>query len=229
VTPRSDPGGDNPYLYSVFLNYNFGSTRGFDLSVTKRMSHYFSGNLSYSWVKSMVLEQTSWDGYWNSETYKMMPKRMVPATWEQPNSIRGSVDFILPSGFGPTVLGFKPLSAFGFTFTYSGTSGYTYNASTYTSAGIGEVSSRYQTPFQHSVDGRIRKNFTVFDYSCQVFAQLGNLFNTRAVTEPFTSTGLGNVGLTGDYSSYSATRLDALSTSHFGEGRNISFGFRVNF
>jgi hypothetical protein len=229
VPARSDLGGDNPYGYSVFLNYNFASARGFDFSITKRMSHYFSGNLSYSWSKSMVLKQTSWDGYWDSETYAMLPKRMVPAEWDQPNSIRGSVDFILPSGFGPTVLGFKPLSAFGFTFNYSGMSGYSFSPSTYSSGGLGTVSTTYQMPFQHDVSGRVRRTFTVFDYQCQVFAQLGNLFNTRVTQYPYLSTGTANYMLTGDYTSWSATRLDGLSTSHFGQGRNISFGFRVNF
>ena len=225
----SDPGADNPYYYSVFLNYNFGSSRGLDVSFTKRFSSYYSASLNYSWSRSLVLQQTSWDGYWESETFAMMPKRMTVPDWDQPHSLRGTVSFELPPNFGPTVLGFKPMSSFGTTLTYSGNSGYNYTPSTYSSAGVGEVSQTRQLPFQHSVSARIRKSFSMLDYQCQLSMSLGNIFNTRPTNQGFTSTGRGSYPLPGDYSGYSVTRMDGLSQMMFGQGRNISFGFRVNF
>ena len=74
VPAYSDPGNENPFGYSVFLNNNFGSARGVDVTLQKRYSHYFSGTLNYTWSRPSVLKQTSWDGDWDGGNSKTMPK-----------------------------------------------------------------------------------------------------------------------------------------------------------
>ena len=228
--PRySDVGGDNPYDYSVFINNNFGSARGLDLSVIKRYSNYFSGNFSYTFSKSSVLKQTSWDGYWDGNTILTLPKREEQATWEQPHSFRGNLSFNLPPAFGPDMLGFKPLSSFGVTFLYSGTSGWSYNPSSTSTAGIGEVNqgAESRSPFTHNIDARFRKMFQLFDLDAQVSMSLRNLLNSRSTQEPYTNTGLG--GVERGYANSTITEVDAFTTNNFLAGRNITFGFRLKW
>ena len=236
VLEYSDPGMDNPYGYSVLLNNNFGSRRGLDLSIKKKHSHYFSGNISYSWTKTTTIAQTSWEGSgvregegsFSAYTTVTMPKREQKPEWERPHSIRGNFNFQLPRGFGPNVFGFKPLSNFGVYLTYSGNSGWSYTPSSTSSAGIGEVSSRGNTaPFQHNINARLRKNFTLFDKQAQLSVNLGNVLNTRLEQEPYGTT--GRAGYVTGYEGYSSTVVDGFTTNNFVGNRNIRFGFRIQF
>lgn len=236
VLAYSDPGMNNPYDYSVLLNNNFGSRRGFDLTINKKYSHYFSGRFSYSWIRTTTIAQTSWEGSgiregeesFDTYTVATMPKREKRPEWERPHSIRGSLDFQLPAGFGPNVFGLKPLSNFGVNFTYRGDTGWSYTPSSTSSAGIGEVSSRgNRAPFMHNVNARIRKRFTLFDMEAQIFAQIDNLLDARQEQEPYSST--GRAGYVTGYEGYSSTWVDAITTNNFVGSRNIIFGFRLKF
>ena len=237
VLAYSDPGMDNPYDYSVFLNNNFGSRRGLDVSVRKKYSHYFTGNFGYSWTKTSLIAQTAWEGSGADEgetsytayTKVTMPKRESKPAWEQPHRFTGNIDFQLPTGFGPNVFGFKPLSNFGFYMSYRGNSGWSYTPSSTSSDGIGEVESTRAntTPFQHRVDAQVRKRFTLFDLEAQLFVRLGNILDTRLEEDPYTST--GRAGYNVGYDDDSSTVVDGYTTNNFVSSRNITFGFRLKF
>jgi len=225
VNSYSDPGYDNPYTYSVFLNNNFGSAKGVDLTLIKRYSHYFSGNVNYTWSKAMVLMQTSWDGYWDGVSANTMPKRERVADWDQPHSIRGQVAVNLPRDFGPEAFGFKPFSLFGFNLIYYGESGRVYTPSTQSGA-IREANSG-RWPFVHRIDGRFRKTFRLFDLETQAFVNVTNLFDTRNALTGYTVSGRPDIPASG--ANMSATSMNASIANNFQRGRGVDFGFRIRW
>jgi len=225
VPAYSDPEGQNPYSYSIFVNNNFGSARGLDLTIEKRYSHYFSGRINYTWSQARVLRPTSWDGYWEGDTKQTMPKREVKPRWDQPHSIRTYLTFSIPRDAGPTIFGKKLLSSLGISLIYQGESGRPYTPYM-AEAGYLAKENSARWPFFHQFDIRAYKNFRAFGLTYSAFLQVRNIFDRKNVMEGYTRTGSAT-DPGGAYSSYSATRMDGISVNNFGPRRSVTFGFRV--
>jgi outer membrane receptor for ferrienterochelin and colicin len=226
VNAWSDPGNDNPFRYSVFLNNNFGSAKGVDVSFRKRYSHYVSGSLNYTYSKAMVLQPTSWDGYWDGLTAQRQPKREQIADWDQPHVVRARINFNLPRDFGPEYFGFKPLSTFGFTLMYYGESGRLYTPTT--QSGSIRESNSARWPFFHRLDGRFLKTITIFGLDTQAFADITNLIDRTNTITGYTSTGSATDWGT-QAGNGSATYYDGATINNFDRGRGVNFGFRIRF
>ncbi len=227
VPAYSDPQHQNPYTYSVFVNNNFGSARGIDLAIRKRYSHYFSGTINYTWSQARVLRPTSWDGYWNDDTQKTIPKRETKPRWDQPHNIRVYVNFSIPRNAGPTIFGKKLLSSTGLSIFYQGESGRPYTP-TFDETGYVAKENSARWPFFHQVDLRAYRNFKLFGLTYSAFLQVRNLFDRKNVMDGYTNTGSAT-DPGGLYSEYSATRMDGISINNFGPRRSVTFGLRITF
>ena len=232
VNAFTDPGQDNPYRYSIFVNNNFGSAKGLDLTIQKRYSNYFSGNLNYTLSKATVLQPTSWDGYWSGATTERAPKQERIADWDQTHVVRTNIDFNLPLGYGPEVLGFKPLSSFGLNLIWFAESGFPYTPGSTGSGdeGLGRVRviDSDRLDWTSRVDVRFRKLFTMFDLQTQAFVEIRNFWNTQIIQSTnsrSTANGLTNVNI----GTHSITYLDGLLANNLGPRRNVSFGFRLRW
>ncbi len=225
VPAYSDPQHENPYSYSIFINNNFGSAKGVDISIRKRYSHYFSGTINYTWSQARVLRPTSWDGYWEGDTKQTQPKRETKPNWDQPHNIRFYLNFSVPTGGGPTILGTKLLSNLGVSLMYFGESGRPYTPYM-AEAGFLEKENSARWPFFHQFDLRAYKNFKALGLTYSAFLQVRNIFDRKNVLEGYTRTGSAT-DPGGAYSSYSATRMDGVSINNFGPRRTITFGLRV--
>ncbi|MGQ9560079.1 MAG: TonB-dependent receptor [Candidatus Oleimicrobiaceae bacterium] len=225
VPAYSDPGHDNPYTYYVFLNNNFGSAKGVDVTLRKRYSNYFSGTVNYTWSRAMVLKPTSWDGYWDEDTKQTMPKRESVASWDQPHSIRVHVDFSIPSRSGPRIFGKRLLSNLGVSLVYFGESGRVYTPYM-GDEGYLEKENSARWPFWHQFDLRAYKNVKAFGLTYSFFVQVRNLFDRLNVLEGYARTGSAT-DPGGAYGTYSATRMDGITINNFGPRRSINFGVRV--
>lgn len=227
VPAYSDPLGLNPYSYSVFLNNNFGSGKGIDITLRKRYSNYLSGRINYSWSRSMVLQQTSWDGYWDGDTQQTQPKREVIADWDQPHTFRANINFSIPTDSGPDIFGKKILSNFGMNFTYHGESGRVYTPYMGES-GYLEKQNSARWPFFHQFNLRAYKNIKAFGLDYSFFMDIRNIFDRENVMTGYSRTGSptdpGDV-----YQEYSSTYMDGISFNNFGARRSMSFGMRLLF
>ncbi|MFQ5798675.1 MAG: carboxypeptidase-like regulatory domain-containing protein [Bacteroidota bacterium] len=227
VPAYSDPGQDSPFSYSVFLNNNFGSAKGVDVTLTKRYSGYFSGTVNYTYSRSRVLTQTSWDGYWNDNTKLSLPKQETRPEWDKPHVIRVNINFSMPKGKGPSLWGRHPLSDFGINLIYYGESGYPYTPTVAEGQFREQYSERW--PFYHQFDLRSYKNFTLFGWRYSVIVEVINLFDRKNVIEGYTATGSATVPGPGTGSSYSATRMNGININNYGPRRRVSFGLRLRF
>jgi len=225
VPPYSDPGGENPFGYYVFLNNNFGSARGLDVTLQRRYRDFFSGTLNYTWSRARVLKQTSWDGYWDDESSNTLPKRESIASWDQPHSIRLNLNFSIPKDAGPTVFNQKVLSNFGVSLVYFGESGRVYTPYM-GEAGYLEEENSARWPFFHQFDLRAYKNVEIFGLTYSFFAQVRNLFDRKNVIDGYTQTGSATDPGTAN-ADYSATSMDGISINNFGPRRAVTFGVRI--
>ena len=226
VPAYSDPGNDNPFTYSVFVNNNFGSARGIDLTATKRYSHYFSGTLNYTYSRALVLEPTSWDGYWARETKETLPKRESIADWDQPHVLRANINFSIPRNSGPSFFGSKLLGDVGINLIYYAESGRPFTPTA--AEGQLEEKNSQRWPSWHQIDFRAYKNFRIMGLEYGLFLQVENLLDRKNVQDGYTSTGDPEVSRN-LYASRSATRMDAINTNNYGPRRMAIFGLRVRW
>jgi len=227
VPAYSDPGSDNPFSYTVFLNNNFGSAKGLDVTLTKRYSSYFAATVNYSYSRARVLKQTSWDGYWDSNTKLTLPKQESRPEWDKPHQIRANLNFSLPPGKGPSLWGHHPFSDLGINLIYYGESGYPYTPTVAEGQFREPYSERW--PFYHQFDLRAYKNFTLLGMNYSAIVEVINLLDRKNVIDGYTATGSATVPGPGTGSSYSATRMDGININNYGPRRAVSLGLRLRF
>ncbi|MFQ6617243.1 MAG: TonB-dependent receptor domain-containing protein [Fidelibacterota bacterium] len=211
------------YNYYVMDNYDHGTARGFDITVDKRFSNYFAGQLNYTYSVAKANRYYSWTGYWSSQTAESEPKKEFLMDYDQTHvfNINGTVQ--MPKGFGPRILGFKPMQDFLVDFIFYAASGYPYTPS------IGGKpappnSARIQPSYQ--LDVLFRKDFPLFkDVEIGFFALVKNLFNRLNPLTVYSSTGSPTDPDPG--STALVTQLDR--PDFFGPRRSIDLGIRLIF
>ena len=234
VPSFSDDGGNNPYTYSVFVNNNFGSARGVDVSVEKRYSHNFSGRVDYTWSQSRVYKPTSWDGYWDSNTKAESPKGDERSLWDQPHVMRANVRYKFPVNYGTgsgSLSQVKSLfSGLGVTVLYYGESGRPYTPIVDGGEIIEPFSARW--PFIHRFDTRLFKEFQIGGVKAVLFSEAKNIFNRANVLVGYERTGDPFDPGTSTYdpeNGRSSTYWDSRNNNNFAQWRQVEFGIVFNF
>ncbi len=227
VPAYSDPAHVNPFTYAVFLNQNFGSARGLDLELRKRMSHHFGGSVTYSYTQSRVLDPTSWDGYWNGSTEKTRPKRERIAPWDQPHVIRGYITVYSRKHEGPAIGTFFPLENWTVTLFYYGESGFPYTPIVPGNAVVKRYSARW--PFVHRFDLNVSRNFHLAKMRLRAYMQVKNLFDRKNVMTGYYRTGDPEDPGTSSYYTLSSTYWNSRNVMHYRLRRLIYFGLEYTF
>src|SRR3970282_994636 len=90
-----------PYQYGVINNSNYANAKGFEISISKRYSSYFSGNLNYTFLIARGNENTSRTGvktFYGSTNDRLRPRRDFYLDWDRTHTIGGNVNFWIPAG-----------------------------------------------------------------------------------------------------------------------------------
>jgi outer membrane receptor protein involved in Fe transport len=218
-----DPDSIGAYSYYVLDNYDYGTAKGVDVTITKRFSSNYGATVNYTYSVAKANRYYSWTGYWNGETADTEPKRETLMPYDQTHKLDANIYFRFPEGFGPTVLGFNPLERWYFNFVITYESGYPYTPVVGSRAGD-PMSAR--SPDRSQVDATIRREFRLFDrFTLGVFARIRNLFDQKNVLYVYPSTG-------------SATKPDPTASGYstyydrpdfYDIRREIDLGLRIEF
>ncbi len=227
VPAYSDPAHINPFTYAVFLNQNFGSARGLDLELKKRMSHHWGGSLTYSYTQSRVLDPTSWDGYWNGSTEKTRPKQERIAPWDQPHVIRGYITLYTRKHEGPAFGKIFPFQNVTATLFYYGESGFPYTPIVEGNAVVKRYSARW--PFVHRFDLNLSRNFALRRGGLRAYVQVKNLFDRKNVMTGYYRTGDPEDPGTSSYYRLSSTYWNSRNVMHYRLRRLVYFGLEYSF
>ncbi|NOX19404.1 MAG: TonB-dependent receptor [Chlorobi bacterium] len=227
VPAYSDPGGNNPFTYSVFVNNNLGSAKGLEINFRKRLSDNFGFNINYSYSEAKVLLPTSWDGYWSGATSDDLPKKETTAPWDQTHVIRANFQYNIPRNSGPSLFGSKILQNLDIAVFYYGNSGMPYTPTIPGGVIVEPYSARW--PFSHRFDLRISKMWFAGSMKIIGLFQVKNLFDRKNVISGYTRTGSATNPGTASFYTKSSTYWDSRNNNNFGLPRTIYLGVEIHF
>lgn len=227
VPAYSDPGGNNPFTYSVFLNNNFGSGKGLEITIEKRPIDNFGFYINYSLSEAKVLQADSWDGYWNGQSTDELPKQETIAPWDQTHVIRASFQYNIPNNSGPEIFGSHWFDNLNLSLVYYGESGVPYTP-TIPGGVIAEPYSE-RWPFINRFDFSLTKEWRFIGLRFIGLLQVRNIFDTENVVSGYTLTGSATDPGTSSYYTRSSSYWDSRNNNNFGERRTFYIGFEFLF
>jgi|GEM_PF-2584739 len=182
------------------INEEYAESKGFEITLRKRYSHFFGGSISYSYCKA---EGTSSDVTQISR-YPLLsmtharllgyepiyPQDTMPMNFDQNHTIYLNLDFNIPIGTGPTIFGKKLLSGVGANIMSTLHSGRPYTPVTaYTMNVTSDRFNSARYPWTYSADGKFYKDFRFFGQEFSVFIEVYNLFNIQKPVSVFEGSG----------------------------------------
>jgi hypothetical protein len=179
-----------PYSFTASRNFDFGSSRGVDLTLEKRG---LADNLwlvaSYTYSTAKANRADPWEGYRNTDTPETTPKREILMNFDRTHDFNLSTGYAIPRNKGPKVFGARPLSNFRVNMVYFAQSGAPYTPIVNEIEGAPN-SERF--PWIHQVNLSFSKavRVTGIDYSFGFF--IDNLFDRKNIVDIYRRTGLPN-------------------------------------
>lgn len=204
--------------YSVYVNRDYGSVRGFEVKVEKRYSNYTSGNINYAYTYAMGKSSSYRQGYDFGHRGQPIPIREWPLNWDVRHSVNILGDFRIPRGQAPVILGLRIPDGWGVNMMWKIESGKPYTPSG-RSADQYTTTNSARTPYRTWVNLRINKDFKFSGLKLQLLCEVENLFNRRNVRAVNTEAGdpLGMM------------RPEDINPAAFGVGRNIMLGAAIDW
>jgi len=166
-------------FYDRYINGDYGSVRGAEISLMRRPSGFwsFSANYSYQVAKGKSSGATQnysylWAGW-------VIPKRESYLDWDQRHSANVNVDFRIPQGEGPRIGSFPILEGFGAALQWSWGSGFPYTQDSQGTASPEINGRRY--PWTMSTDLKVDRTIWAGPVTLDVYCWVLNLFNRKNI------------------------------------------------
>ncbi|MFQ6091905.1 MAG: carboxypeptidase-like regulatory domain-containing protein [bacterium] len=219
-----DPDSLGLYNYYIFTNYDYGSARGFDLTIEKRFSNYYSGVLNYTYSVAKANRYYSWTGYWDSQTAETEPKKEILMDYDRTHMLDLNSDLRFPADFGPSIAGVKPMENLYFNFLVQLQSGQPYTP--VIGAKTGEPNSE-RMPMYFTIDMVVRKEFETAGFRYGLFARIFNLLDRKNAIDVWAET--GNPTDPGPSASTTQTSTFYDRPYYYGPRRSVDLGIRLYF
>lgn len=187
-------------FYFQAFNEEYAESKGIELTLRKRYSHYFGGSVSYSYsvaegTASDVTQITRYPltgiTYAKQLGYEpIYPQETMPMNFDQNHTIYVNMDFRIPYGGGPTVFNKKLLSGFGANIMSSIRSGRPYTPVTsYVTTMTCDRFNSERYPWIYTTNGKFYKDFQIFGKDITMFVEVYNLFNIQKPISAFEGSG----------------------------------------
>ncbi len=178
----------------IFTNGDNGNVKGFDITLSKRYSNYFSTDLAWSlqWARGTTSSPTDWatgSGFGrlfdplNPGVLLPPPSELQPEEFDRLHNINWQFTLRFPQDFREgTALG-TVLENFGLYLVYNAHSGepYTRRATTGQGEPLEDIG-RSRLPWVHSGDLRVTKGLNILgDFGFEVFATVENFLDVNNV------------------------------------------------
>ena len=212
--------------YTVFINADFGRVQGFDLTLNKKYSNYFSGFLNYSFMVAEGNESDPIEGFsqYREDDAHLRPNRTFPLDFDQRHSISANLDIYFPKDFGPSIFGWKVMENLSANFLMRAGSGLPYTpTSRDPDASIVMEPNSARRPWTWQFDMRIAKRFYVQKIGLDFYLRVENLFDRINVVRVWSRT--GDPWSDGPTSNYSKDRQ--ANPENVGIRRQIRAGFII--
>ena len=176
-----------PYSFTASRNFDFGSSRGVDLSLEKRGAR---DNLwlfaSYTYSAAKANRADPWEGYRSSDTPETTPKREILMNFDRTHDFNIVSGYHIPRDKGPGLFGVKILSNSRINLVYFAQSGSPYTAIVNEVAG---QTNSERMPWIHQINMSFSKEFKIGPTRYSVGLLIDNLFDRKNIIDVYTRTG----------------------------------------
>ncbi|PKK82945.1 MAG: hypothetical protein CVT49_11170 [candidate division Zixibacteria bacterium HGW-Zixibacteria-1] len=183
--------GGNPV--TQFVNEDFGSVKGVDVTIEKIARGNFSGSLVYSYMSAMGNSSSAYDGYYNyiaNTTDTVKPVQEYPLDFDQRHTATITMNYYVPRDWTGKFMGMNVPGAWGMNMIAHYGSGLPYtltdiNGVRYGSLNEGRMPSVFSVDFRFNKDIFLRNSKNFFSF----FVEVENLFDRRNAVNVYTNTG----------------------------------------
>ncbi len=170
-----------PYSYTIYDNSNYGKVSGLDVTVTKRMSNYFGGSVTYTYSVAKGNESDPTEGYsdYRGANAILRPKRVFYLDFDRRHVVSGLLNVVFPRAFGPLLFGCYPFENLNANIVLQMASGLPYTPNTLEEGDqliVEKNSGRKGGTFQ--VDLRVERWVSAYNVKFSAFIKVANLFDT---------------------------------------------------
>lgn len=203
-----------PVQYHRFINQDYANSKGVEMTLKKRFSHYFGGQINYTLSKaegnaSDVTDAfNDWYSFSVNKTYP--PKKTINMDWDQTHTVNFVFDIGKAGNWGINIVG-----------NYG--SGLPYTPLSSRGLRIDEPNSA-RKPWTMTVDLRATKDLEWAGIDFVVYADFENILNKKNVYLVYGSTGKPDVNNNWDYSVDWITR-----PYYWGTPRTFQLGISAGF
>ena len=173
--------------YVVFTNSDYASVKGIDLTLTKRYSSYFSGSFDYTYMVARGNNSEPLGGYFDAFEQEEIPHQEFYLDFDQRHDFALNVNVTMPEGYGPEILGLKPLSDFNLNVLYQLGSGLPYTP--YVDPTLRIEINTGRKPWTSTLDLRVMKKVSLSMFKTAFFVEATNLLDRQNVVNVYSRTG----------------------------------------
>ncbi|MCU0607384.1 MAG: TonB-dependent receptor [Candidatus Edwardsbacteria bacterium] len=182
--------------YYAYTNGDYGSVRGFEVSVQKRPgAGVFSGRASYSFQIAKGSASDPYEAYSNwrgtdpATGGQLQPPRIDNnLTFDQRHTFGVTTNFDFDKSFGPKIGNVRPLSNIAVNLQNNIGSGFPYSRQDTRGKVIGEYNG-FRTPWTWTTDLLASKSFSISKFDFSLNFEMFNVFNRKNVQGVFPVTG----------------------------------------
>ena len=203
-----------PSMYHRFVNVDYANTKGVEVTLRKRFSASWGGQIHYVYSRAEGNQPDPFGGYddWYSfSVYNTYPaKKTVTMDWDQTHTINFVLDFRKARNWSLNITG-----------SYG--SGLPYTPLSSRGVRLDELNSARQ-PWTMNVDLRATKMFSWIGLDYTFYLEVHNILNKRNVLNVYGSTGKPDATVDWD------DTVDFLTRPHyFSEPRTLELGLAIGF
>ncbi|MBN2007920.1 TonB-dependent receptor [candidate division KSB1 bacterium] len=125
--------GTAPFTdYWLYTNADYANIRGFEFTIKKMYSKYFSGQINYTYMEAKGRASDPQDGGTFLWRKQLQPKRDEYLDFDQRHTVNFTLNFRLPETWGPAIAGIHPLGDWSLNILTAYGSGLPYTSATRT-------------------------------------------------------------------------------------------------
>jgi outer membrane receptor for ferrienterochelin and colicin len=184
-------------------NFDYGNSKGIELSLNKRFSNYFGLRLNYTFTNSQITSSTPWAKLQiDNPTYKT-----YTSDWDKPHTLNFDLYVGLPDKWDITFAGHYST---GLPYTITGADPNT-----------------ERSPYFAQFDFRLSKTFEFRGLRPQLYLNILNLFDRKNIYGVYPSSGQPDLPLNVENTPLNLSRYD--DPSNYGPGRQVFLGAAISF
>ncbi|MHB1097314.1 MAG: TonB-dependent receptor [Gemmatimonadaceae bacterium] len=189
-----DPGvtyGTNSPNYTVLVNQDFQTVRGFEFEFRRRLANFWTARLNYAYSQATTnASPPDLETQRTTEEGDIVARTEIRSDLDQNHQLGGSVSFIVASRT-PEIWGGKYLKNSSVSFTTRLSSGFPYTPSlTFTGNSADRLERNSgSAPLSFTINMQAQKDWTVSNVRYGAFFRVSNLLDRRNCSQVFATTG----------------------------------------